>query len=125
MLLLAACGDDNPAPGEVADREEIDLGGTPGVRIRYGSTDVEGDGSTVGGLLAVPAGAPPPGGWPIVAYAHGTTGNADDCAPSDDPTLAGVGSAVAALAAAGFVVVATDYEGIGTDGPHPYLNGPS
>ena len=121
---LAGCGDD-PSPGEVVDREEIDLDGTPALRIRYGSIDVEGDASSVGGLLAVPAGPAPPGGWPIVAYAHGTTGNADDCAPSDDPTLAGVGTALVALASAGFVAGATDYEGIGPEGPHPYLNGRS
>ena len=125
LLLAAACGGPPPDPGEVADREDVDLGGVTGVRIRYGSIDVEGDGSSVGGLVAIPAGAPPQGGWPVVAYAHGTTGNADGCAPSDDPSLAGVDGALGALAGAGFVAVATDYEGIGTDGPHPYLHGPS
>ena len=125
LAVLAACGDSSPAPGEVARREEVDIAGVRAVRIRYGSTDVEGDGSTVGALVAVPVGEPPEGGWPIVAYAHGTTGNADDCAPSDDPTLAAVDVALRSLAGAGFVAVATDYEGIGTSGPHPYLNGPS
>ena len=123
LLLLAAagCRSKHYDPGEIADQEEAD----GFVRIRYGSIDIEGDDSTVGGLVAVPAGTPPAEGWPIVAYAHGTTGNADDCAPSDDPTLAGVDVALRTLAGAGFVAVATDYEGIGTSGPHPYLNGPS
>jgi alpha-beta hydrolase superfamily lysophospholipase len=116
------------APGEVVDDDEVDLGGDGGVRawrIRYGSTDVQGEPSEVGALVALPAGVPPAGGWPVVAYAHGTTGGADDCAPSEVPELAGVGDEVRALAAAGYVAVATDYEGIGTDGPHPYLNGAS
>ena len=125
LSLLAACGGDDAAPGEVVEQEEIDLAGTPALRIRYGSVDVEGDASTVGGLLVVPPGEAPPGGWPVVAYAHGTTGSADDCAPSDDPSRAGVAEAMTALAAGGFVAVATDYEGIGTDGAHPYLNGQS
>lgn len=125
LALVAACGDPSPAPGEVSRREEVDIGGVRALRIRYGSTDVEGDGSTVGALVVAPAGEPPAEGWPIVAYAHGTTGSADDCAPSEEPTLAGVDGALRALAGAGFVAVATDYEGIGTSGPHPYLNGSS
>jgi alpha-beta hydrolase superfamily lysophospholipase len=125
VALVAACGDPSPDPGEVARQEEVDIGGVRAVRIRYGSIDVEGDGSTVGGLVVVPAGEPPAEGWPIVAYAHGTTGSADDCAPSEDPTLASVDAALRSLAGAGFVAVATDYEGIGTSGPHPYLNGRS
>jgi alpha-beta hydrolase superfamily lysophospholipase len=125
VALLAACGGPTPDPGEVTRQEEVDLGGVRALRIRYGSIDVEGDGSTVGALVAVPSGEPPAEGWPIVAYAHGTTGNADDCAPSDDPTLAAVDAALRSLAGAGFVAVATDYEGIGTSGPHPYLNGRS
>ena len=125
LAVLVACGDPPPAPGEVSQREEVDIAGVRALRIRYGSIDVAGDPSTVGALVAVPAGDPPAGGWPVVAYAHATTGNADVCAPSDDPALAGVDVALRSLAGAGFVAVATDYEGIGTSGPHPYLNGPS
>jgi alpha-beta hydrolase superfamily lysophospholipase len=119
---LLACGDDDPAlPGQVVEREVVgDL-----QRIRYGSIGVSGEPSEVTGLLAVPAGDAPAGGWPIVAYAHPTTGGADGCAPSADPSLGGVGDLLAALAAAGYVAVATDYEGLGTPGPHPYLHGPS
>ena len=33
-------------------------------------------------LVFTPKGTPPAKGWPIVAWAHGTTGVADQCAPS-------------------------------------------
>ena len=57
------------------------------VRILYSSTDGV-DGKTpvvVSGEFFVPKGAPPAGGWPVLAWAHGTTGMADICAPSWQP----------------------------------------
>jgi len=53
--------------------------------------------------------------------AHGTTGVADDCAPSATSNLAGQLSAVLPLLQQGYLITATDYEGLGTPGPHPYL----
>lgn len=115
-----------PAQGEVGETDAVQLeGGTRAVRMVYGSIDVRGRAAAVGALVAIPPGEAPAGGWPIVAYAHGTTGAADDCAPSEDPSLAGVGAALTQLAAAGYLTVATDYEGLGTRGPHPYMNGRS
>ena len=62
---------------------------------------------------------PPVGGWPIVVWAHGTTGVADVCAPAlADSTK----DLISKLLAAGYVVVAPDYEGLGTPGIHPFLN---
>ena len=73
------------------------------------------------GALFWPKGDPLPGGWPIVAWAHGTVGTADRCAPS----LAGRSDRdvqyLNAWLSAGFAVVATDYQGLGTPGGHPYL----
>jgi len=120
------CGDDaDAAPGTLLDEAPVAIGDVDARRIRYASVDVLGEGSEVTGLVAVPAGAAPAGGWPVVALAHATTGVADACAPSRDPRLAGVGDQLVALAADGYVAVATDYEGLGTDGPHPYLHGGS
>lgn len=87
--------------------------------VRYRSTGVDGDPVEVTGVVARPSSEPPPGGFPIVSFAHGTTGIGDRCAPS-----ARGADAVAGLEAfldAGWVVVATDYEGLGTPGVHPYL----
>jgi len=33
-------------------------------------------------VLSIPKGTPPPGGWPVIRWANGTTGNAPQCAPS-------------------------------------------
>lgn len=125
VAALAGCRTERAERGEVVGREEVALPGVEASRIRYGSVDVHGDPSVVGALVALPAGSPPPGGWPVVAYAHATTGAGDRCDPSQDPALGGVGAAIGELAGAGFVAVATDYEGIGSRGGHPYLHGGS
>ncbi|MBA5745491.1 alpha/beta hydrolase, partial [Escherichia coli] len=54
------------------------------LRILYASTDGVGGHTpiAVSGALFVPRGTPPAGGWPLVAWAHGTFGMADICAPS-------------------------------------------
>ena len=111
------------APGEII--ESVEIGSTPGTRawfVVYGSTGLDGEPVAVSGIILAPE-APPAAGdaYPIVAWAHGTTGIADDCSPSHG----GVGSLapLLELAADGYVVTATDYEGLGTDGIHPYLVG--
>ena len=50
--------------------------------LLYHSTDVKGRDVAVSGQLVVPRGTPPPGGWPVVSWAHGTSGIADRCTPS-------------------------------------------
>ena len=79
------------------------------------------------GVVVTPTGDPPPGGWPIIAWAHGTTGVDRRCAPSIDYPDAGLVRVpeVPDLLAAGTAVVFTDYPGLGTPGPHPYLVGES
>ena len=90
--------------------------GESGLRIMYRSTDAEGDDRAVTGVLYHPTGEPPDGGWPIVAWAHGTSGLAAPCAPSRGPAPPpdfGVRG----------VRVATDYIGLGPVGElHPYLS---
>ncbi len=86
-------------------------------------TTVASDGRTVPvtGTLAIPHGEPPKGGWPIVAWAHGTTGNAPQCAPSSFAKPDGEQRMLDTWVAAGYAVVQTDYEGDGTPGIHPYF----
>ncbi|MGO8872759.1 MAG: lipase family protein [Acidimicrobiales bacterium] len=100
--------------------------GTTAERVLYHSRSITGGELAVSGMVVVPGGPPPPGGFPIVSYAHGTTGLAPTCAPSLDgiaaiPDLA----ALVALVARRMVVVATDCQGLGTGGVHPYLVGQS
>ncbi|WP_037176272.1 lipase family protein [Rhodococcus sp. UNC363MFTsu5.1] len=88
----------------------------------YRSTSgLDGSGTEVSGTVFVPPGAAPDGGWPIVTVGHGTTGVTDECAPSRYPDLLGAVGMVTALLERGYVVVASDYQGLGTPGPHPYL----
>jgi fermentation-respiration switch protein FrsA (DUF1100 family) len=102
-------------------------------RVMYLSQTVEGEPTVVTGVVTVPTGDPPPGGWKLVTHAHGSTGIADVCAPSvslDDPDGdRGYAVEVVVLSgiapAKGYVVASTDYEGLGGPGRHPFLVGPS
>ncbi|HEY0539647.1 MAG TPA: lipase family protein [Actinoallomurus sp.] len=113
-------------PGGLIRSEPVTApAGVRGWRILYHSRGVSGADVAVSGTVFVPATATPPGGRHVVAWAHGTTGSGDSCAPSTDPhPLNGIEDG-APLVAAGDAIVATDYEGLGTPGPHPYLVGTS
>ncbi|MCQ4118036.1 lipase family protein [Rhodococcus tibetensis] len=108
-------------PVAAIDEAITNLGATA-TRVLYRSTSgVDGAGTEVVGTVFTPAGPAPEGGWPVVTVGHGTTGVTDDCAPSASPTLSGTTGLVAPLLQAGYVVTVSDYQGLGTDGPHPYL----
>lgn len=92
-------------------------GGDVSVRIMYHSRDVEGHDRAVTGTVTYPTGPAPDGGWPVVAWAHGTTGLSSACAPSR------AGGPAPGFGIEG-VRVATDYLGLGPVGErHPYLSG--
>lgn len=114
-----------PAPAErglVTSAEPFTGSGLSGQRILYRSTSgIDGRGTEVSGTVFVPPGQAPAGGWPVVTVGHPTTGLLDECAPSRAPDLLGAAGLVRDLVGRGFVVAVTDYEGLGTDGPHPYL----
>jgi pimeloyl-ACP methyl ester carboxylesterase len=96
------------------------------LRVTYRSQSVAGSDIAVSGLIAYPRSDAPSGGRPVLSWAHGTTGMADVCAPSAAPNQLGpIAVALNILLDKGFVVVATDYEGLGTPGLHPYLVGAS
>ena len=97
--------------------------GATAYRVLYHSQSIAGADIAVSGVVVVPGGTPPPGGFPIVAWAHGTTGLSDQCAPS----LSGFASipSLTTFLDRGMIVAATDYEGLGTPGIHPYLVGQS
>jgi pimeloyl-ACP methyl ester carboxylesterase len=92
-------------------------------RVVYRSTSGDdGAPTVVSGAVVVPLGRPPAGGWPIVAFGHGTTGIDEPCAPSDSDSLMGMSGLVAAIVSKGFGVVMPDYEGLGAPGVHPYTD---
>ena len=57
-------------------------GGAGNRLLLYRSRGLTGKATAVSGTLAVPKGRAPKGGWPLISWAHGTTGIADACAPS-------------------------------------------
>jgi dienelactone hydrolase len=107
-------------------------------KILYHSRAVDGKDIAVSGWVIAPTSRAPRGGRVVVTWAHGTSGLADVCAPSKQADIAsgaastsgtaGYGAwmpMVQTLIDAGYVIAATDYEGIGTPGLHPFLVGES
>jgi pimeloyl-ACP methyl ester carboxylesterase len=97
--------------------------------LLYRSKGLDGKPTAVSGSVAVPKGKAPKGGWPVITYAHGTTGVADACAPTrgfDGDTLNSYAfPLLQRWLKAGFAVVRTDYDGLGTPGVHHFLIGAS
>ncbi|MEI7703896.1 MAG: lipase family protein [Deltaproteobacteria bacterium] len=110
-------------------------------KVLYRSTDIHGAEVPVSGMVIAPRGKAPATGRPVVTFAHGTTGLARACAPSSvaDPAKdaqmffwpesgdnmdSGVPS-LTRMIAAGYVVAATDFSGLGAPGFHQYLIGPT
>ena len=113
------------APGTLVRQELIDgapLGATT-YRVLYRSTGLDDKPILVSGVVIVPPGDPPPGGRPIVAWAHPTSGVVPRCAPSLAIFLFEQIQGLRSFVRDGYVVAATDYPGLGTPGQHPYLVG--
>ena len=93
------------------------------LRLLYTSTDgISNDRIVpVSGALYLPKGEPPASGWPLLAWTHGTVGIADSCAPSWDGRQAQDEAYLNHFLTHGFAIVASDYQGLGTEGTHPYL----
>ena len=94
------------------------------LRILYSATNgVTGKGMVaVSGAVFLPKGEPPKAGWPIMAWAHGTVGVADVCAPSWAGRSLRDVRYLNTWLDQGYAVVASDYQGLGVPGPHPYLH---
>jgi pimeloyl-ACP methyl ester carboxylesterase len=81
----------------------------------------------VSAVIAVSTDPAPPGGRPILSWAHDTPLSiTDGCAPtSAAPRAPAYPIYLKAFLDAGFAVVGTDYVGLGMPGVHPYLVGKS
>lgn len=116
-----------PAPGAVAGdlvwaRTVEAPSNADGYLILYWSTGLDGSLVPVSGILLVPRRAASPG--TVLAWAHGTAGIADRCAPSRDypgGALAISHEIVTQTLGLGAAFVATDYRGLGTPRDPPYL----
>jgi pimeloyl-ACP methyl ester carboxylesterase len=114
-------------PGTLVRQEVIDGApeGATTYRVLYRSTGLDNKPILVSGVVIVPPGDPPPGGRPIMAWAHPTSGVVPRCAPSLAIFLFEQIQGLRSFVRDGYVVAATDYPGLGTPGPHPYLVGTS
>ena len=117
----------NAAPGTVIRSETMTapFPETQAWRVMYTSTGIQGEPIVVTGMVFAPTGPTPPGGRPVVSWSHPTTGLEDQCAPSRAPKPYADVQGLQQFLELGWVVVATDYQGLGTDGMHPYLVGAS
>src|SRR6201996_2617416 len=114
-------------PGSLIREESMGTSPPGGIahRVLYRSTSPEGKPVAVSGVVIIPPGAPPEGGWPVVAWAHPTTGVVPHCAPSLALLIFQQIAGSRPLTEQGYAIAATDYPGLGTPGPHPYLVGVS
>lgn len=118
-------------PGALLRSEIVD-GFQPGAtthRVLYLSTGFDGMPTAVSGLVIIPDAPAPAGGRKVVGYSHGTVGLASRCAPSTQGGDVWAefmrSEGLSEFIDAGYVVAASDYQGLGTAGPHPYLVGAS
>ena len=144
VLFLTACGSDNDNSITLAPSNDVPVNTIKDPVVRVELYDADGMSEAAAdsqlmtykmlgvdnkevmatALVFVPKTPEPANGWPIVAWAHGTTGVADKCAPSQQG-LNGTQYLLQKLLAAGYVVVAPDYEGLGEPSgkeSHPFLN---
>ena len=125
VMMLVGPAPARAAPGDVVS--SMPIGGAPdgsaAYRIRYRSSDKDGRPIIVSGAVIVPIGTAPAGGRPVVVWAHGASGVAQGCGLSDKPVLYDQVAGLSALLAAGYVVAAPDYQGLGAPGTHPFLVG--
>jgi pimeloyl-ACP methyl ester carboxylesterase len=118
------------------ERVEISIPGAQAWRIAYISSDLNDKKTISTGLVVAPKGKSPSGGRPIISWSHGTTGNAQNCGPSQVESPAqslnqyflvngnswtdyGLPS-LEQFIKEGYVVVGTDYQGLGGGGRHQY-----
>lgn len=145
-LLLSACDNGGDGGGGSSSTSNADVNnianpvvGTPtaysltdfsaaaaeSVVMTYKMKGISGNEVQATALVFTPRTAAPASGWPIVVWAHGTTGVADQCAPSRNVMNDYIKGMISKFLAEGYVVVAPDYEGLGEPTGtelHPFLN---
>lgn len=116
-----------PSPGQLLGTVPLDAdlsvaGAAGAYRILYSTIDQHGRPAVSTAAVFTPKTPPPQGGWPVIAWAHGTVGLGDDCAPSTRSRSGRDGEYLSHWLEEGYAVVGTDYAGLGTPGLMSYLN---
>ncbi|WP_374207011.1 alpha/beta hydrolase family protein [Mycolicibacterium sp. OfavD-34-C] len=116
-----------PPPGTTIESVPLDpalslTGAGPAYRVLYSTVDQHDQPAVSTGAVFLPPGPAPEGGFPVIAWAHGTVGLGDDCTPSALPRSPRDDEYLSHWLNQGYVVVASDYAGLGTPGLMSYLN---
>lgn len=98
--------------------------------IQYGARNAHGEPILSTGLVTIPKGKAPKDGWPVLSYAHSTTGIAKECAPSGADKNHGDHEAFDLVRDKylqpwldkGYAVIQPDFEGLGTVGHGTYID---
>jgi len=131
-LFLTACNDDDDNYTGIDTNkayvsesnyaiDKVDNASTIKV-MTYNMANVQGKTATATAMVLFPKATQPKDGYRVVVWEHGTVGVGDGCAPSKNAINPRFKILAESLLAAGYVIVAPDYEGLGTQGVHPYLN---
>ncbi len=130
-LFMTACNDDDnnsfrPQERVFLSQQSYDEDTLPEASdiqvIRYNMPNVNGERAEATAMVFYPNTPQPQDGWRVVVWEHGTVGSGDSCAPSNNQLNNNFRGLASSLLAQGYVIVAPDYEGLGTQGIHPYLN---
>ncbi len=131
-LFLAACNDDNKTwDNWTSDKSYVSesaynldqMGSAASVKVMtYNMPNVLGETKKATAMVFMPKMARPSDGWRVVVWEHGTVGIGDSCAPSRNAFNPRFKNMAESLLKEGYVIIAPDYEGLGTPGIHPYLN---
>ncbi|MCU4414512.1 prolyl oligopeptidase family serine peptidase [Acinetobacter sp. WU_MDCI_Axc73] len=131
-LLLSACNDSNddyigvnPDQSYISEStyNKDQVTGAKSIKVMtYNMVNVQGKTSKATAMVMFPNVSQPADGYRVVVWEHGTVGVGDSCAPSNNKINPRFRILAESLLAAGYVVIAPDYEGLGTPGIHPYLN---
>ena len=131
VLLLAACNDEDDgwrysSSSNYLSEKTYNLDKMPGAAsvkvMTYNMPNVLGQTKKATAMVFVPNKPRPANGWKIVVWEHGTVGIGDSCAPSNNAFNPRFKNMAESLLAQGYIIIAPDYEGLGTPGIHPYLN---
>ncbi|WP_447510770.1 lipase family protein [Acinetobacter geminorum] len=132
VLFLTACNDDdddytgvdtNKAYVSESNYAIDKVDNASSIKVMtYNMTNVQGKTATATAMVLFPKAIQPKDGYRVVVWEHGTVGVGDGCAPSKNAINPRFKILAETLLAAGYVIVAPDYEGLGTPGVHPYLN---
>lgn len=116
-----------PAPGTTIASVPLDAalsltGAGSAYRVLYSTVNQHDQPAVSTGAVFLPPGPAPDGGFPVIAWAHGTVGLGDDCTPSAQPRTPRDDEYLSHWLGEGYAVVASDYVGLGTPGLMSYLN---